>query len=132
LAILVASVTMVIVVLLLFGFFSLLAAFVDSLGIVIKDGSDDRDHVSLDNTSADAFRASNTNIDDTLESKVPLPHSHHVLTTALFQNADKTLDASINGENVADASRRCGEIGEMVERVDEGECRGAIERTAII
>jgi hypothetical protein len=127
-----ASVTVVVVVLLLFGFFGLLAAFVDSFGIIIEDGSDDRDHVSLDDTSADVFRASNTNIDDTLESKVPLPHSHHVLTTALFQNADKTLDTSIDGEDVTDASRRCGEIGEMVERVDEGEGRGAIERTAII
>ncbi|KAI6755313.1 hypothetical protein HG531_004419 [Fusarium graminearum] len=127
-----ASVTVVVVILLLFGFLSLLAAFVDSLGIVIEDGSDDGDHVSLDNTSANIFCASNTNIDDALESKVPLPHSHHVLTTALFQNADKSLDTSIDGKNVADASRRCGEIGEMVERVDEGEGRGAIERTAII
>ena len=66
---LVASVTMVIVVLLLFRFFGLLAAFVDSLGVVIKDGSDDRDHVGFNDTGADVLRASNTNVDNALESK---------------------------------------------------------------
>jgi hypothetical protein len=130
--VLVASVTMVIVVLLLFRFFGLLAAFVDSLGIVIEDGSDDGDHVGFNDTGADVLRASNTNIDNALESKIPFPHSHHVLTTALLENADETLDTSIDGEDIADASRGCGEIGEMVERVDEGEGRGAIESTAII
>jgi hypothetical protein len=50
----------------------------------------------------------------------------------LLQNADEALDASIDGEDVPDASRGCGEIGEMVEGVDEGEGRGAVESTAVI
>lgn len=127
-----ASVTMVVVALLLFSLLCLFPALINSLGIVVENSGDDRHHVSLDNTSANVFRASNANIDNALEGKVPLPHSHHVLATALFENADEALDAAIYGEDIADASGRCGEIGEMVERVDEGESRGAVESTAII
>ena len=116
-----ASMAVVVVVLLLLGLLCLLTTLINSLGVVIEDGSDDGDHIRLNNAGADVFRASDADIDDTLESKVPLPHSHHIFATALLQNADKTLDAAIDGEDIADASRRCGEIGEMVERVDEGE-----------
>jgi hypothetical protein len=127
-----ASVTVMVVALLLFGLLCLLAAFINSFCIVVEDGSDDGNHVSLNNSGANVFRASDADIDNTLKSKVPLPHSHHVLTTALLQNADEALDASIDGEDVPDASRGCGEIGEMVEGVDEGEGRGAVESTAVI
>jgi hypothetical protein len=123
---------MVIVALLLLSLLCLFPTLIDSLGIVVENSGDDRHHVSLDNAGANVFRASNADIDNTLEGKIPLPHSHHVLATALFQNADEALDAAIHGEDVADASGGCGEIGEMVERVDEGECRGAVESTAII
>jgi hypothetical protein len=127
-----ASVTVMIVALLLFGLLCLLAAFINSLCIVVEDGSDDGNHVSLNNSGADVFRASDADIDNTLKSKVPLPHSHHVLTTTLLENANETLDASINGKDITDASRGCGEIGEMIEGVDEGEGRGAVESTAVI
>lgn len=127
-----ASVTVMVVALLLFGLLRLLAAFINSFCIVVEDGSDDRNHVSLNNSGADVFRASDADIDNTLKSKVPLPHSHHIFTTTLLENANETLDASVDGEDVTDASRGCGEIGEMVEGVDEGEGRGAVESTAVI
>lgn len=127
-----ASVTMMVVALLLFGLLCLLATFINSFCIVVEDGSDDGNHVSLNNSGADVFRASDADIDNTLKSKVPLPHSHHVLTTTLLEDANETLDASINGEDITDASRGCSEIGEMIEGVDEGEGRGAVESTAVI
>jgi hypothetical protein len=130
---LVTPVAVVVVMdLLLLGLLCLFTALVDGLDVIVEDGSDDGDHIGLDNAGADVFRSSDADIDDTLEGKVPLPHSHHILTATLLQDADQTLDAAIDSEDIADASRRCGEIGEMVEGVDEGESGRAIQGPSII
>ena len=94
---------MVIVNLLLLGFLSLFAAFVDDLDVVIEYGSDDGDHVGLDHASADILGTPNTDIDNTLESQVPFPHAHHIFAATLLEDAYQTLDSSIDGENITDA-----------------------------
>jgi len=105
---------------------------VDNLDVVVEDGGDDGDHVGLDDTGPDVLGAPYTNVKDALEGEVPLPHVHHVLAPALLEDAYQTLDAAIDGEDVPDAGRRRGQIGEMVERVDEREGRGAVEGTAVV
>ena len=105
---------------------------VDDLDIVVKDGSDDGNHVSLNNAGPDVLRTPYTNVKDALERQVPLPHVHHVLAPALLEDAYQALNAAIDGQNVPDAGRRCGQIGEMIERVDEREGRCAVERTAVV
>jgi hypothetical protein len=85
---LVGPLSMVIVNLLLLRFLGLFAAFFNDFDIIVQDGGDDGNHVGLDNTGSDSLRAPNTNVDNALKSKIPLPHAHHVLATALLENAN--------------------------------------------
>lgn len=124
--------TVVILQLLLLRLLGLLATFIDDLDVVVEDGGNDRDHVGLDHPRPDAFGASDAYVDDALEGQVPLPHVHHVLAPALLEDADKPLDASIDSEDVANAGRGCCQISKMIERVDQRQCRGAIEGTSVI
>jgi L-fucose mutarotase/ribose pyranase (RbsD/FucU family) len=94
---------------------------VDDLDVVVENGCDDRHHVGFDDTRPDVLRATHADVEDALEGQVPLPHVHHVLAPALFEDAYQTFDAAIDGENVAYACRGCGEVGEVVQRVDERE-----------
>lgn len=83
------AVAMVVVMdLLLFGLLCSLTALFDDLDVVVEDCCNDRDHISFDNTSPDTLRATNTNIDNTLEGKVPFPHAHHISAATLLQDAD--------------------------------------------
>lgn len=91
-----------------------LCDFLEDFQIVLQNGSNDRHDIGLNNTRADVFGATDTNINDTLESQVPLPHFHHVLLSALLENVDQLLNATINGENVSDSSGRSGEISKVV------------------
>jgi hypothetical protein len=101
----VTAVAMMIVVNLpLLGLLSFFAALIDGFDVIVENGGDDGDHVGLDDASADIFGASDADIDNTLEGKIPFPHSHHVLTATLLEDADEPLDAAINGENITDAS----------------------------
>lgn len=127
-----AVAVMVVVDLLVLGLVGLFAALVNDSDVVVKDGGDDRNHVSLDDSGADVLGAADANVDDTLESEVPLPHAHHVFAAALLEDANKTFDASIDGEDVPDAGRRGGEVGEMVEGVDKRKGRGTIEGAAVV
>ena len=110
----------------LFSFLGLLPALLDDFDVVVQNCSNDWDHIGLDNPRTHILGAANANIDNTLEGKVPFPHAHHIIATTLLQDADKTFDASVDGKNVADSCRRCGEVSEMIERVDEWQCRRAI------
>lgn len=129
----VTPVTMVVILdLLLLGLFSLFAALVDDFDVIVEDGCDDRDHIGLDHARADVLRASDADVDNALEGQVPLPHAHHVLAPALFEDAYQALDAAVDGEDVTDAGRGGGQVGEMVEGVDEREGRGAVERSSVV
>lgn len=129
----VSAVTVMMVVdLLLLGLIGLLATLIDDSDVVVEDGGDDGNHVSLDDSGADVLGASDADVDDTLESEVPFPHAHHVLATALFEDAYEALDASIDGEDVSDARRGGGEVGEMVEGVDERKGRGTVEGATVV
>lgn len=44
-----------------------LADLVEDLQVVVEDGSDDRDHIGLDDSGADGLGAAYTDVDDTLE-----------------------------------------------------------------
>jgi hypothetical protein len=110
---------------------SLLALF-NYLEVVVEYRRNHRHHVRFDNTSSDGLRPSHTNVHYTLKGQVPLPHLHHVLAPALLEYAYQSLNAAIDGEDVSNATGGCGEICEIVERVDEREGRGAIERTAVV
>jgi hypothetical protein len=114
-----------------FGFSSC-PHLVDDLDVVVENGGNDRHHIGFDHTRPDILRAAYTNVEDALEGKVPLPHVHHVLAPALLEDAYQALDTAINGENVSYACRGCGEVGKVVERVDEREGRCAVEGTAVV
>lgn len=100
--------------------------------IIVENCSDDRNHVGLNNPSANALCAPNSYVNDTLESQVPFPHVHHIFASSLFQNAYQALDPSIDGQDISNTSRGCSEVGEVVQRVDERQCRGAIESSSVI
>lgn len=84
-AMIVSSVTTVMFMyLFLAGFFRLFAAFFDDFDVIVKNGGYYWHHVGLDNTSAYIFSSSDTDINHTLESKIPFPHAHHIFTPALL------------------------------------------------
>lgn len=125
--------TMVMVMqLFLTGLFGLFATLFDDFDVIIEDGGNDGYHVCLDDSSADILGTTNTDVDDALEGQVPLPHAHHILAATLLEDADKAFDAAIDGEDVADPSRGGGEVGEVVERVDEREGRRAVESATVV
>jgi hypothetical protein len=84
----VVVVVMVVVNLLMLRFFRLFATFIDDSNVVVEYRRDDGNHVGLDNSCADVFCATDTNVDDTLESEIPLPHAHHILAATLLEDAD--------------------------------------------
>lgn len=88
---------------LLFRFFRLLPAPVYDLDVVVENCSDNWDHVCLYHPSPNWFRASDADIDNTLESEIPFPHIHHVLASACLEQADQSLDAAIDGKDISDA-----------------------------
>lgn len=97
-------VTVVVVLqLLLLGLLGLFATLLNHFDVVVEDCGNDGHHVSLDDSRPDTFSAADSNVHDALESQVPFPHVHHVFAAALLQNADQSLDAAIDCENVSDA-----------------------------
>lgn len=123
------SVTMVVRLLRLLG---LLANLLHDFQVIVEDCSDDRQNIRLNDPGPDGLCAPNPDIDHTLKGQVPFPHIHHILIPALLENADQPLDPAIDSQNVADPTRRSGEIGEMVKRIDEREGRSAVEGAAVI
>lgn len=88
LAVLVAPLSVMLFDLLLLRLLGLFSTLLNHFNVVIQDGSNHRDHVGLHNPSPDGLRSPDTNIDDALEGKIPLPHAHHILASALLENAD--------------------------------------------
>lgn len=127
-----AMAMMMLLNLLLLCLLSLLAALIDDFDVVVQNRGDDGNHIGFDYTGPYVLGASHTNIDNTLESEIPLPHAHHILAAALLKNADQTLDAAIDCEDVADTSRGCGQVSEMIERVDERQSRGAVKSPTVV
>jgi hypothetical protein len=74
--------------LLLLGFLSPLTALLDDLDVVVEDCCDDGDHISLNNAGANTLGAPHTDVDDTLEGKIPFPHAHHISAATLLEDAD--------------------------------------------
>ena len=105
---------------------------VHNLDVVVEDGCDDGHHIGFDDPCPDILRSPHADVEDALERQVPLPHVHHVLAAALLEDAYQALDAAIDGEDVAYACGGCGEVGEVVERVDEREGGGAVEGAAVV
>lgn len=105
----------VLIEVLLFCLFGLLPAFFDDLDVVVEDGSDDGDHISLDDPSPYALSAANSYVDDTLKGEIPLPHIHHVLAPSLLQYANKPLNTSIHCEDVPNPSRGGRKICQMIQ-----------------
>ncbi len=89
-------------------------ALVDNLDVVVEDGRNDGDHVSFDNACPDILGTSNSDVEDALKRQIPFPHVHHIFATALLEDAYQPLDAAIDGQDVSDAGRRGGEVGEVV------------------
>lgn len=110
----------------------LFPALVDDLEVVVEYGRNDGNHVSLDDAGPYSLRSPDADVDNTLESQVPLPHLHHVFAPALLEDAYEALDAAIDGEDVAYAAGGGCEVCEVVQRVDEGEGRGAVKRSTVI
>jgi len=110
----------------------LLPALFDGLYVVVEQSSNDGDHVCFNDSCAHILRASDADVDDALKGKVPLPHVHGVLASALFQYADQAFDTAIDGEDVAYAGGGGGEVGEIVERVYERQRGGAVESATVV
>lgn len=104
---------------LLLRFLRLLSAPIYDLYVVVENRSDNWDHVCLYHPSPNRLRASDADIDNTLESEIPFPHIHHVLASACLEEADQSLDAAIDGKNISDACGGCREVGEVVQGIDE-------------
>jgi hypothetical protein len=100
------------------GLLRLLPTSVDHLDVVVEDGCNHWHQVGLDDPGADCLRAADTDINHALEGEVPLPHIHHILAPALLQNTHQSLDAAIDGQDVAYPRGGGGEVGEMVQGVD--------------
>lgn len=99
---------------------------------VVEDGSNDWHHIGLDDSRPHTLGTPYANVDDTLESEIPFPHLHHIIAPALLEHAHESFDAAIDGEDITNASRRGGEIGEMIQRIDERQSRSAIEGPAVV
>lgn len=87
--------------LLLLGLLGLLTTFLNHFNVIVEDGSNDGDHVGLNNTRANVFGAANSDVDDALEGEVPFPHVHHIFAPALLQDADQPLDAAIYSQDIS-------------------------------
>lgn len=72
-----------------------------NLDVIIEYCGNDGDHVGLDNSGPDALGSPDTYVDDTLEGQIPLPHVHHIFTPSLLQDADQTLDSSIDSQDIS-------------------------------
>lgn len=113
-------------------FLGLLSTSVNHFDVIVEDCSNDRNHVCLHDSCAHILRSSDSNIDHALKRKIPLPHIHHVLTPPSLEKADQSFDASIDREDVSYAGGGGCEVREMVERIDERQCRGAIKSSAVV
>lgn len=104
---------------LLLRFLCLLSAPIYDLYVVVENCSDNGDHVSLNHPRPNWLRASDADIDNTLEREIPFPHIHHVLASACLEEADQPLDTAIDGKNVSDACGGCREVCEVVQGINE-------------
>jgi hypothetical protein len=101
-----AAMTMVVLGdVLLLGLLGLFSTLFNHLDVVVENGGNHWDHVGLNHTSTNSLSTTNSYVDYALKGEVPLPHVHHILASALLEDADETLDTSIDGENVSDSSR---------------------------
>jgi hypothetical protein len=66
------------------GLLGFLPTFFHKFVIAVEKGGNDWNHVGLDNASPNILCPTHADVDDTLESEIPLPHSHRVMTAALF------------------------------------------------
>ena len=123
---------MMVMAMLVFNFLRFLTVLLHNFDIVVENGCNDRHHVCLDDSGTDILGASHTDIDHALESQVPLPYSHHIFTATLLEDAHESFDASIDRQDVANASGGCGQVGEMVEGVDERQRRCTVESPTIV
>jgi hypothetical protein len=77
---------------------SVLSTLVDHTNVILQNGGDDRDHISFHYSGSYDFRATDSNIDDTLESEVPLPALQKICCIpAFFEDADQPLNTAIDG-----------------------------------
>ena len=110
----------------------LFSALIHGLDVVVENGSDDGDHIRLNDPRPYVFRPSHSDIDDALKGEVPLPHLHLVLAPSLFQDRNQSLDAAIDGQDIANPGGRGCEICKVVEGVDEGEGGCAVESATVV
>lgn len=106
------------------------------IGLEHADG--DGYHAGFDDPCPDTLAAADADVDNALESQTPLPYCLHLLdgkSTKLgrrglwdgSEDANETLETSIQCDHFSDAWRGRGEIGEMVERIDERQGGGAVD-----
>ncbi len=114
------------------GFLGLFPTSIHHLDVIVEDGRDHWHHVRFHHPRPHILRASHPDVDDALKCQIPLPHVHHILTPPGLEQADQPLDAAIDRQDVSNSRRGCGEIGEVVEGIDQGERRRAIECSAVI
>jgi hypothetical protein len=100
--------------------------------VVPQDRGNDRDHICLDDSSSHILAPSDTNVDDTLKCQIPLPHVHVIFTPSLLQQAHQPFHTAIDSQDIPDSGRGGGQIGEMVEGVDQGEGGSTIEGSSVI
>lgn len=113
----------------LLGLFS---TSIHDLDVIVEYRSNDGHHVGLDDSGTDVFRSSDPNIHHALKCQIPFPHIHHILTPPGLEQTYQPLNTAIYRQNVPYPSRGGCEVSQVVQGVDEGEGRGAIERSAVI
>jgi len=66
-----------------------LSTFVDHANVILQNRGDDRDHISFHHSGSHNFGSTDSNVDDALESEVPLPALQEILCIpTLFEDAD--------------------------------------------
>jgi hypothetical protein len=98
--------------------FRLLSTSIHHLYVIVEYRSDNWDHIGLHHSCADILRASDPNIDHTLECQIPFPHIHHILTPSCLQQAYQSLDAAIDGQDISYPGGGGREVCEVVKGID--------------
>ncbi len=116
----------------LFGLLGLFSTPIHHLDIIVEDRSNHGHHVRFDDPRPHILRASHADVDHALKCQIPFPHVHHILAPPGLEQTYQSLDASVDREDVSNPRRGGGEVGEVVEGIDQRQRRRAIEGSTVI
>lgn len=115
--------------------------------VVVEHGGNHGDDAAKGDAAANVFSAAGADKHEALKGKGPFPGgegflgeelvvgelgSFRLVVVALFENGDEAFNAAVCGEGITDSGGGGGEVGEVVERVDEGPVGGAVKGSPVV